>query len=150
MFGRCNLYVSLLSDVQYAEEQFVYLPTGRWSDQRAHILLWAHEERQAKAAGYSHAALVWAWFLPWTNSTECCMWRLANFDDWKGSLPNSFLSAGIVCADLQSYPDVWIKTNKTLVFAAVSVVSHGVNLTWKSNKRGTMMFMPQTGASLLF
>lgn len=98
---RGNMYVSLLSDVPCAEGLFSCLPTGCWSDQRAHSLLWAHEERQAN--GYPHAALVWTLTAP---SAACDVWLTLTVE--RVLMANSFPSVGIICADWQSFPDVWI------------------------------------------
>ena len=73
-----NVYVSLLSDVPHAAGQSVCLPTGCRSDQRAHDLLWAPEERQA--SGCSRAAPraacdVWLTYR---------VWCLTASHDWHG------------------------------------------------------------------
>jgi len=67
-----------------------------------------------------------------------CMWRLAAFDQWKGSMPNGFPSMGIMF-DWHGFPDF----NKTLVFVGSLVVSLLLLFTM-------MRIMPETWASPRF
>lgn len=55
------------------------------------------------------------------HSTKCCMWCLANCDDWKGLVPQSFTSVGIVCADLRGFLEVWILTRVWCLLLVLSV-----------------------------
>ena len=111
MLVRGNVYVSLLSDVLYAE--LACLRTGCWSDQRAHSPLWAQEERQA--IGYPHAA--WVWLT--APNAACDVWLTLTIERvWCSKL---HVSGDCLCW-LARFS--WsVDYNKSVVFAAVSQVS---------------------------